>query len=149
MFVSLKLFPIRNLLLLTSSAYSPSRATITFIQEVIEPKIRQRFCQTRVFLVLFRQIDYESLEIDHAENQKERIGLLSNFPANLLFFELATGASELKRETARPTTKNQDRRAENRPFKAVFDSIVAIFHTQLRAYRTYCSTIQFFEDCDR
>ena len=99
--------------------------------------------------MLFRQIDYESLEIDHAENRKEQIGLLSNFPANLLFFELATGASELKRETARPTTKNQDRRVENRPFKAVFDSIVAIFHTQLRAYRTYCSTIQFFEDCDR
>ncbi len=48
------------------------------------------------FLVLFLQIDYKSLEIDHAENRKERIGFSSNFRANLSFFELATGATELK-----------------------------------------------------
>ncbi len=47
------------------------------------------------------KIDYKSLEIDHAENRKERIGILSYFPANLSFFELATGATDRKQETVR------------------------------------------------
>jgi hypothetical protein len=54
----------------------------------------------RVFLSKCREIDY-------AENKKERVRILSNFPTNPAFLVLATGANVLKtRDVGEPTTKN-------------------------------------------
>jgi hypothetical protein len=78
-------------------------------------------------------------DIDYAENKKEQVRLLSNFPANPLFLALATGANMLKQEIARPTTKNWVRQALNQPSSANFNQL-AIFCTPTHAYCTKSPT---------
>ena len=73
-------------------------------------------------------------------NRKEQIGLLSNFPANPLILELATGANKLKRETVRLITKNQDHQVENRSF--ICNRIVVTFRTPLHAYQMNHSMVK-------
>jgi hypothetical protein len=76
-------------------------------------------------------------EIDHAENKKEQVRILSSFLANPSFLALATGANALKQETTRPTAKkNRVHQVANWPFTAVVDRIFTIFLTPTSAYRT-------------
>jgi hypothetical protein len=73
-------------------------------------------------------------EINHAENKKEQVRILSSFLANPLCLEVTTGANTLKQETARPTTENWVCQAANQPFMAIFDHIFTIFLTPMGAY---------------
>jgi hypothetical protein len=87
-----------------------------------------------VFLFFFVK---KRCEIDHAENKKEQVRILSSFLTKSLVFSACNRCKRAKtRDHERPTTKNWARLAANQPFTAIFDRIFTIFFTPMHAYQT-------------